>query len=81
MQSAIYILYMMYNNSYKYHVENNYFTLDSCRSRGFGFVTFDDISSVDALLEEQKRQPLMMRGKKVVFYMLNLLNLIFALLD
>lgn len=35
------------------------------RSRGFGFVTFEDYACVEACLEAQKREPLMMRGKKV----------------
>jgi RNA recognition motif-containing protein len=35
------------------------------RSRGFGFVTFDDYSCVEACLDAQRREPLRMRGKKV----------------
>ncbi|KAJ3369447.1 hypothetical protein HDU91_007237 [Kappamyces sp. JEL0680] len=37
----------------------------SGRSRGFGFVTFDDYSAIDALLDAQRREYLRMRGKKI----------------
>ena len=40
-------------------------TFLSTRSRGFGFVTFEEYSCVDACLDAQEREPLKMRGKKV----------------
>ena len=46
--------------------------------RGFGFVTFEDYACVDACLEAQKREPLMMRGKKVQSLFLEFIELLFT---